>query len=135
MPRLSAYAVRAALIHLVLGFAAGALLLSNKGNVIHPVLWALLPAHIDLLLLGWTAQLAMGVAYWILPRHRSTPKRGNPTLAASSFVALNLGVAIVAISPWIQFSGPVQLAGRSAELLAVALFAYSALRRIAVAQR
>ena len=133
MPRLSAYAVRAALIHLVLGFAAGALLLSNKGIVIHPALWALLPAHIDLLLFGWTAQLAMGVAYWILPRFRKTPRRGSPKLASSSFIALNLGVVIVAISPWLPFSGSVQLAGRFSELLAVVLFAYSALRRIAVA--
>lgn len=129
MPRLSAFAVRAALIHLVLGFGIGALLLGNKGLAIHPALWALLPAHIDFLLFGWTAQLAMGVAYWILPRHRRTPKRGNPALAASSFSALNLGVAVVVISHWVPFSDSARLAGRSLEFLAVVLFAYSAWRR------
>lgn len=130
MPRLSAYAVRAALIHLTLGFGVGALLLGNKGVALHPAIWALLPAHIDLLLFGWTAQLAMGVAYWILPRFRRVPKRGSPVLAAASFAALNLGVLAVATSPWLPLSGPIRLTGRSLEFLAVLLFAYSAWRRV-----
>lgn len=54
--------------YLVLGFTLGLLLLVNKGVPIHPALWRLLPAHAEFLLLGWTLQLALGVAYWILPR-------------------------------------------------------------------
>ena len=60
MPRLSIWFIRSALIYLALGFTFGALLLANKGFPIIPEIWRLLPAHIELLLVGWTLQLAMG---------------------------------------------------------------------------
>ena len=41
-----------------------------------PALWRLLPAHIELLLLGWTLNLALGMAYWILPRYKTGAPRG-----------------------------------------------------------
>ena len=62
MPRLSVWMIRTALVHLLVGFTLGALLLANKGVPIHPMVWRLLPIHIELLLLGWTLQLALGVA-------------------------------------------------------------------------
>ena len=135
MPILSTIAVRAAMIHLLLGFASGAIMLTNKGFPLNPATWSLLPAHIDLLLFGWTTQLIMGVAYWILPRHPRGPKRGNYAVAVASFVLLNLGVVFAAISPWIPFSGITGLAGRSLELLGVATFAFNAWQRIEVARR
>jgi hypothetical protein len=68
MPQFSVYSVRAALLYLALGFTIGGLLLFHKGIPLHPILWTMLPAHIDFLLIGWTAQLIMGVSFWILPQ-------------------------------------------------------------------
>lgn len=69
MPRLSQWLIRTALIYLLLGFTLGALLLTHKGIPLHPALWSWLPTHIEFLLMGWIAQLTMGVAFWILPRY------------------------------------------------------------------
>ncbi|HLV45033.1 MAG TPA: hypothetical protein VKY39_08745, partial [Aggregatilineales bacterium] len=63
MPRLSVWMVRASLLYLGLGFTFGALMLANKGVPLHPRLWALLPLHAEMLLVGWAIQLAMGVAF------------------------------------------------------------------------
>lgn len=92
MPRLSVWAVRASMAHLVIGFSIGALLLAAKGLPLRPSPWALLPTHVELLLLGWMAQLALGVGFWILPRFRG--RRGNLPLAWTSMVLLNAGVLL-----------------------------------------
>ena len=67
MPRLSIWYIRASLLYLVLGFTLGGLLLFNKGIPLDPRIWILLPAHIESVLFGWTVQLVMGMAFWILP--------------------------------------------------------------------
>ena len=82
MPRLSQWYVKLSFGYLLAGFTVGALLLANKGQPLHPALWSLLPAHIEWLLLGWVAQLTLGVAFWILPRFWKEPRRGNTTGAA-----------------------------------------------------
>ena len=56
------------MLYLALGMTVGALLLFHKGIPLHPALWRWLPPHLEFLLVGWTLQLAMGVAFWILPR-------------------------------------------------------------------
>ena len=68
MPRLSVWIIRTALLYLGIGFTFGALMLFNKGVPFDPMLWRLLRPHIEFVLLGWTMQLAMGVAFWIMPR-------------------------------------------------------------------
>ncbi|NOZ73444.1 MAG: hypothetical protein GXP38_16340 [Chloroflexi bacterium] len=67
MPRLSTWFVRASLIYLALGVTLGGLLLAEKGIPFYPALWIALPVHMEFLLIGWMVQLAMGMAYWILP--------------------------------------------------------------------
>ena len=52
MPRLSVLFVRAALLYLLLGLTLGMLLLWNKGILISPMIWLLLPAHIEFLQIG-----------------------------------------------------------------------------------
>ena len=68
MPRLSVWSIRTAMLYLGLGFLWGALMLFEKGAPVAPSLLRLLPMHIEFVLIGWTMQLAMGVAFWILPR-------------------------------------------------------------------
>lgn len=123
MPPLSALYVRSALAHLLLGFTFGALMLSNKGVPYAPVLWRLRAAHIEILLVGWIIQLAMGVAFWIMPRFWQRPVRGNVLGARLAFALLNGGVWLVALTTILGWPSFLILLGRLAQAGAAASFA------------
>jgi hypothetical protein len=122
MPRLSGWFIRAALIHLALGFTIGALMLANKGVRLHPAMLRLLPLHIEFLLMGWTMQLALGVAFWILPRFLVGRPRGNERIAWLAFGLLNSGVWLVALGSLLAAPAAFVLAGRLAEVGAAVAF-------------
>ncbi len=72
MPRLSCWFIKAALLHLAIGVVMGGLILSAKGvPATFGWAWVLLSAHIQLLVGGWLVQLALGMAYWMLPRREA----------------------------------------------------------------
>jgi len=124
VPALSAWAVRAALIWLALAAFVGALILAREALGL-PALAVLIPIHAEIMLVGWTMQLAFGVANWILPRHAVGDARGAAMPVVVVLVALNLGVVLVIL-------GAV-LAGRVLEVLAVAGFAVQGVPRIRAA--
>lgn len=97
MPRISVWMIRAALLHLGVGFTLGALLLWNKGAPFEPTIWRWLLPHVELLLFGWMLQLAMGVAAWILPRFSQEPRYGNLKLAWLAFLLLNAGLVLIVL--------------------------------------
>lgn len=130
MPRLSQWMVRAALIYLLLGFTIGALLLAHKGISLHPALWRWLPTHIECLLMGWIVQLAMGIAFWILPRYWQPPRRPKGPYAYAAFILLNLGIWCVIAGTTFQAGSWVVLVGRILEMGAVIAFARHAWTRI-----
>jgi DNA-binding transcriptional regulator of glucitol operon len=110
----------------------GAVILGAKGVGAAPAVWFLLPAHIELVLIGWMLQLAMGVAQWILPRFGARgPARGNAP-AWIAYGALNVGVLLVVVA--LAASGPVaqrlQLLGRVAEVAGVGAFVVSVWSRV-----
>ena len=119
MPRLSVWFIRASLIYLLGGFILGALLLANNGIEFMMPTWALLPAHVEFLLTGWLMQLALGTAYWILPRHTRGLARGPAELGWLSFGLFNLGVLLAASSGLLP--GAFQITGRVLEVLAAGL--------------
>jgi hypothetical protein len=92
--------------------------------------WRLLPAHIEFLLMGWTVQLALGVAYWILPRFALGAPRGDERPIWAAYVCLNAGVLLAGLGQALAAPGWVILMGRTAELLAAVLFASRAWPRI-----
>lgn len=129
MPRLSGYFVRASLIYLALGFTFGALLLANKGILISPLIWMLLPIHIEFLLVGWLVQLALGMAFWILPRFFQGVPRGDERWSWTTFVLLNIGVCLAAVqslfgAQWLMFLG------RSLEMLGLLTFVIGNWKRV-----
>lgn len=128
MPRLSVLFVRTALLYLALGFTLGAILLWNKGMPLSPLVWRLLPAHVECLLLGWTVQLALGVAFWILPRWQAA--RGEVRPAWVAYFLLNFGIWLVILPPWLGLPEAVPLAGRLCEAAAAAAFALHAWPRV-----
>ncbi len=122
MPRFSVWGIRLALLYFLTGITFGAVLLLNKAVPLHPALWALLPLHIDFLLIGWIVQLVFGVAYWIFPRFRNEPKRGNPRLAWAALLSLNLSLALLATAG-LALQPAWQLPARGLQLAATVLMA------------
>ena len=74
------------------------------------------------------AQLAIGVAYWILPRFRT--KRRKTRLVWLSFGLLNLGIWSVVVGGLVGWTEVAQLAGRLMEAAAVVAFAIHAWFRV-----
>lgn len=130
MPRLTVWFLRTALVHLACGFTFGALILFHKGIPLDVAVWRLLPLHIEFVLIGWTVQLAMGVAFWILPRLIRGPARGNERLIWLAYAAFNGGVLAAAINQIVSGWGWGLLTGRMLEALAVAIFAVSVWPRV-----
>jgi hypothetical protein len=130
MPRLSVWTLRLALMYLLAGFTLGALILANKGLGFDAALWNLLPAHVDFLLLGWTVQLVIGVAFWILPRFSKAPRRGNENLAWTAVILLNAGIWIDCVGPLVLHISYLSLLGRGLLILAAAVFAVHAWPRV-----
>jgi hypothetical protein len=130
VPRPSRWYVRTALLWLGLGFTFGALLLFNKGLPLHPALWRLLPAHIELVLIGWTLNLALGVAYWILPRFVHGAPRGLAWPVWTAYACLNAGVLLVCAAPWTPGGPALTLLGRAAQCAAAGLFAWHTWPRV-----
>lgn len=130
MPRLTIWALRAALLYFGIGFTFGGAMLFHKGVPFDPAVWRLLPVHVEFVLIGWTMQLAMAVAFWILPRLRRTDRYGSTTLAWIAFGLLNAGVLAVTASAWLDSPAALRLAGRALELTAALAFAVTIWPRV-----
>ncbi len=130
MTRLSVWTVRAALLYLGAGVLIGAVMLFEKGIPLHLASLRLLPAHIEFVLLGWTLQLAMGIAFWILPRFSREPRYGNQRWGWLAFALLNIGVLSVGVGQWLSAPPLFVLTGRVVELLAAICFALHAWPRV-----
>ncbi|GAB4528201.1 MAG: cbb3-type cytochrome c oxidase subunit I [Anaerolineae bacterium] len=128
MPRLSCWFVRASFIYLILGVTLGSLLLGHKGFSLHPAIWRLLPAHVEFVFLGWMAQLAMGVGFWIFPRFWRS--RGDERPAWLGFGLLNTGIWMVAAASIPGAPAWLSLLGRLAQVGAVFCFLVHAWPRI-----
>lgn len=130
MPRLSIWLIGAALTWLLVGAAAGAIVLVTRGNGGYEFTAWLLPLHIELMLVGWAVQFAMGVAYWILPRRKTGGERGNETLAWGSFGLLNVAVLVAALAGAGRLPIVLITVGRIGEVAAAVMYAFNAWRRL-----
>jgi hypothetical protein len=135
MPRLSVWLIRAAMLNLYLGFGLATLLMAYKAfpAELPPQLGGWLLAHVNLLLVGWMVQLAMGVSYWIFPRLAFTnTERGRYPYALGAAIGLNGGVWLYVLStlgawPW------GEVLGLGLQVLAMAAYVYHAAPRIRAA--
>jgi heme/copper-type cytochrome/quinol oxidase subunit 1 len=132
MPLVSIWFVRTSLLSLLMGVTLGAVLLGAKGLGDAPAVWFLLPAHLELVLIGWMLQLAMGVAQWILPRFgaRGAARGNRPAWIA--YGALNAGLLCVVAASALsgQEAGGLLWTGRMLEAGAVAAFVVSVWSRV-----
>lgn len=134
MPFVSRLMIKLSLVYLMLGLTIGTLLLINKAWLIHPLLWFLLPVHIELMLFGWIVQFTLGVAYWILPRFLETKGRGNKYLAQLMALSWNVGIWLIIVSYYLPIEN-LGLAGRMLEVLAVIFFVLLHWKRVVTYNR
>ena len=134
MPPLSRRMIRLAFLNCWLGMSLASFILAAKGqpDLFTGRVWQWLPAHVNLLLVGWMLQLSMGVAYWILPRLPWTlTKRGRVEFAIVAAFALNGGVWIFSGGYILfPFSIWLPLLGLALQFLGVWAFIIHALPRI-----
>ena len=131
MPRLSVWLVRTALGFLAVGMSVGAVVLAAIGLGDAPWRARLVPVHAEFLLVGWTVQLVLGVAYWILPRNTTGPERGSPVAGWAAYAALNAGVVLAALGGALGSQVTLLAAtGRAMEVLAAIAFVVQAWPRI-----
>lgn len=130
MDRLSVVMVRCSLIWLLGGVVIGSLMLVDRGIPGNWRLW-MSPSHGHMLFVGWLVQFALGIAYWLMPRKRSTERplgyREGPAIVG--VVALNVGLALRVVAEPLERTGHgnaltlALLGGSSAlQVAAIALF-------------
>jgi cbb3-type cytochrome oxidase subunit 1 len=127
MPPHSQWFIRSSLVHLVLGFTVGGLILTAKGVPQAVWVWRLLPLHVELLLFAWLVQLVFGVAYWMFPRILG--ERRSSTLTWLAFWLLNLGVWTAGLGSIFGIDSAVAF-GRLGEVMACVAFVSNALPRL-----
>lgn len=101
MPKYSILFIKTAFIYFIFGTILGATLLINKAYNFNPLLWNLLPIHIEILFIGWFLQFILGVAYWIMPKYFSSKSYGNEIIIKTSYILINLGLIIKTILDYI----------------------------------
>ncbi|MTI87850.1 MAG: cbb3-type cytochrome c oxidase subunit I [Balneolaceae bacterium] len=122
--------VKLSLAYLLMGASMGVMLLLNKAFNFYAPLWAVLPVHIEFMLIGWVVQLTLGVAYWILPRYFGKQGRGNPILAYAMIGVLNTGIIVVSLSQLDVLPSAGSWMGRCLEMGGVILFVFLHWKRI-----
>jgi hypothetical protein len=131
MPVASVWLVRTGLLHLLAGFALGTVMLAQKGLVLGGTGFTVLrPLHAEVLTLGWTVNLGMGVAFWILPRVGTGAVRAGAAQVLVAAGLLNAGVLAVGLAPVLGARSWLPVWGRVAELGAALLFGAHAWRRV-----
>jgi hypothetical protein len=127
MDPLSSVMLRAALTWLLAGFVIGAAMLTDRALPGQWRLW-MAPSHAHMLFVGWFLQFAVGVAYWLLPRRRSTerPLGYWERAAYVAVIALNFGLVLRIIAE------PAERTGNESDGTMVLLIA-SALLQVAAA--
>ena len=121
MPKLSVWLVRAALIHMAVGFLFGSQVLHHKGIPIYVWTWRLLDPHIELMVFGWTMQFVLGMGYWILPRFSGEHRHGATRVGWCGFALFNAGVTLGATGGWFD-ANEVTFAARALLLAGSACF-------------
>ncbi len=101
MPTLTRWTIKTALVYLVVGLLTGALYWANVQWGFSPLLGALSPTYLHLLVVGWLTQLIFGVMYWMFPILSKHNLRGDPRLAWAAYILLNVGLILRALcEPW-----------------------------------
>lgn len=126
MARVSIWYVRAALLHFLAGVSIGTWQLVASADLLPDVSLMLRSVHVELLLLGWLVQLAVGVATWILPFSGAV---SSDSRLWSAWSMLNGGVFLVIAGAWTE-TIMLRVLGRGGEVIAVLLLTWALWSRL-----
>jgi hypothetical protein len=133
MPLLTRWFIKSAMVYLVVALLCGVAMQSPLAARF-PVLRALWPTYLHLLVVGWLTQLIFGVAFWMFPKHSSARPRGSDRLGWTCFALLNLGLLLRAVAEPLQGLGrpsaPLLVVSAVAQLFAAWAFAANTWPRV-----
>lgn len=112
MPLLTRTFIKTAMVYFTLALLAGIWM-----TVRAPA--GMFPVYIHLLVFGWLTQLVFGVIYWMFPKYSKQIPRGHEALGWITYGALNLGLALRAITEPLHAAQASQLSGLLLVLSAV----------------
>jgi hypothetical protein len=101
MPTITRWFIKAALVSLVLGLAAGIWQQVPGANAV-----GMFPVYLHLLTFGWLTQLIFGIAIWMFPMYSKEHPRGPEWIGWSVFATLNLGLLLRVIFEPLQSLSP-----------------------------
>jgi len=100
VPALTRWLVRAAMLYLVAALLLGVALESPVAGSA-PVLRAVWPTYLHILVVGWLTQFIFGVGYWLFPRYSAERPRGSELLGWAAFALINAGLVVrIVAEPW-----------------------------------
>lgn len=120
MAPISVWYVRAALLHFALGTTVGAWGLAAKSGLWPAFPLAVRPLHVEVILLGWLCQLAVGVALWILPFSGGVSADRR---FLGAWGLLNTGILFAVLGNWMLVPGGL-VVGRICEGVAGGLLVW-----------
>jgi hypothetical protein len=108
MPVLSRWFIKSGFVALGIALLLEMLQLRPAGTLAQLPDAAIHLAAIHLLTVGWLLQLIIGVAFWMFPRHPTSPPRGDVRYGWWAFGLLNAGLLLrLGGEPWrLGFGGP-----------------------------
>ena len=94
MPVVTRTFLKTALIHFVAALTAGVLVAARPMLDLPQFVAGLTPVYFHLFMVGWVAQLIIGVAYWMFPKYTRAQPRGSEMLAWATYALLNVGLIL-----------------------------------------
>lgn len=92
MPRLTRYAIRIAMLYLILGLLGWLVYTYDQVAVLSGNWSALRPVSIHFITVGWLTQLIFAVIFWMFPIISRENPHGEKWIAWLGFIGLNLGL-------------------------------------------
>lgn len=94
MPTLTRWYLKSALVWLAAAGIVGAAVTLSPLLRLPPVLTALRPVYVHLLMVGWVTQLIFGVAHWMFPKPVAAWAERGQRLGWLTWLALNAGLVL-----------------------------------------
>jgi len=127
MPEVSIWMLRCSLIWLLVAVLSGSFILLEKSFQFEPMVWQLIPLHIEAAMIGWMVQFVLGVAYWMFPRYQSVSARGSKRIGWLLVLSINGSTGMAVIS---GATPDVLLGGRALLVISILLFLALIWRRV-----
>ncbi len=97
MPRITRFFLKSALMYLVAAIVIE-LLATAPVPAVRSVATQLRPSAFHFFFVGWLSQMIFGVSHWLFPIFSKSEPRGKQWLIDSSFILVNLGLLMRAVS-------------------------------------